>query len=178
MPASPGTFAVLAEDMRGEGDHRGTRPGIVRFPLAQLVRGLETVEHRHLTIHQHQVVRLSLDRLQRFLAVAGGIRLQVELVQHAADDLGGNAVVLGNQDAEVTGDLQRRQGAALWAWPVLAACLALREFVGQSGLEGVAGHRFGQDALDPGVAGDDLAGALLMPVSMISRMSWLRLESS
>ena len=36
-----GTFAVLAEDMRGERDHWGTRPGIVRFPLAQLVRGLK-----------------------------------------------------------------------------------------------------------------------------------------
>ena len=46
--------------------------------------------------------------------------------------------------------------AALWGSAVLAACLALREFVGQSGLEGVAGHRFGQDAFDPGVAGDDL----------------------
>src|SRR5690606_41594936 len=31
---------------------------------------------------------------------------------------------------------------------------ALRQLVGQGGLEGVAGHRLGKDALDAGVAGD------------------------
>ncbi|MNZ48446.1 hypothetical protein D3C78_661930 [compost metagenome] len=34
---------------------------------------------------------------------------------------------------------------------------ALGQLLGQSGLEGVAGHRFGQDALDPGITGNDFA---------------------
>ena len=37
------------------------------------------------------------------------------------------------------------------------AFVALGQFVRQGGLEGVAGHRLGEDALDPAVTRNDLA---------------------
>uniref|UniRef100_A0A1I8AK66 Transcriptional regulator n=1 Tax=Steinernema glaseri TaxID=37863 RepID=A0A1I8AK66_9BILA len=113
-------------------------------------------QHRHLAVHQHQVVALRLHGLQGFLAVAGGVGLQVELAEHAADHLGGDVVVFGHQDAEVGGHVQRGgQAGRLHAEHLALA--ALGQFFGQGSLEGVAGHGLGQDALDPGVAGDDLA---------------------
>ena len=40
---------------------------------------------RSITIHQHQVVTLGFHRLERFGAIAGSVRVQIELAQHAAD---------------------------------------------------------------------------------------------
>ena len=149
--------AVLAEDMRSQGNDGSTPARIPGFPFTQLVGGLKAVEHGHLAIHQDQVIRLRLDRLQRLFAVAGGVRLQVEFVQHAADDLGGNTVVLGDQDAEVTRDFERGQVLRHRCLALLSARLALREFVGQGGLQRVTGDRFGEDALDTRIARNDLA---------------------
>ncbi|MNF49210.1 hypothetical protein D3C84_304750 [compost metagenome] len=99
---------------------------------------------------------LRLHRVEGFLAIAGGIRLQVELAEHAADHLGRNAVVFGDQDAEIARHIQRSADQGRGEQRRVAAA-ALGQLVGQGGLERVAGHRLGQDALDSGVARDDLA---------------------
>ncbi|VTQ92623.1 Uncharacterised protein [Pseudomonas aeruginosa] len=135
----------------------------VGFPGAELLGGGEAVQNRHLAVHQHQVVLGRLHRAERLLAVAGGVRLEVELVQHAADDLGGDAVVLGDEDPEVARQARRLRFLGRLQVVGDAADAALGEFVGEGRLQRVAGHRLGQDALDPGVAGDDLARRVADP---------------
>ncbi|MNE80057.1 hypothetical protein D3C80_1765990 [compost metagenome] len=81
---------------------------VANFPLAQLLGGGEAIEDRHFAVHQYQVVTLGFHRLKGFFAIAGGVRLQVELAQHAADDLGRNAVVFRDQNTEITRNLDRQ----------------------------------------------------------------------
>ncbi len=147
---------MFREDVCGERDHRCANALVADFPRAQLLSGGEAIEDRHFTVHQYQVVTLGFHRLQRFFAVAGGVRVEVELAQHAANHFGGDAVVFSHQDAEVAGHghgCRRSEGRARRH----CAFAALGQFVGQGGLERVAGYRFGEDALDPAVARDDLA---------------------
>ena len=44
---------------------------------------------------------MHLDQCERLCAIAGGIRFEVELAEHAADHFGGYAVVFGDQDSEI-----------------------------------------------------------------------------
>ncbi len=160
MAVHPGlacTLFVLRKNVRRQRHHRRTNPLVADFPRPQLLGGGEAVEDRHFTVHQHQVVALGLHCLQGFFAVAGGVGLQVELAEHAANHLGGDAVVLRHQDPEVTrhGHRGRRADRRL-AW-LHGALAALGQLIGKGGLEGIAGHGFGEDALDPAVARDDLA---------------------
>ena len=138
---------VLGENVRGQCHHGRASALVADFPGTQLLGGREAIEDRHLAIHQYQVITLGLHGLEGFFAIAGGVRLQVELAQHAADDLGRDAVVFGHQNAEIAGDLDRQRWTQ-WLLHHGEALVALGQLVGQGCLEGVTGHGFGEDAFD------------------------------
>ena len=80
-------FGHLLEAERGDLPQQ-----VLHFALDLGRQRLAGLEHGHgdhaLGLAAHQADR------------AGGVRLQVELAEHAADDLGGDAVVLGHQDVQ------------------------------------------------------------------------------
>ncbi|KWV86668.1 hypothetical protein PFLmoz3_03752 [Pseudomonas fluorescens] len=149
-------FFVFRQDMRGERHHWRAHALVADFPCPQLLCGGEAIENRHFAVHQYQVIALGFHRLQRFFAVAGGVRVEIELAEHAANHFGGNAVVFGYQDAEIAG---HGHGCRCAGGRACHGCAfaALGQFISQGGLEGIASHRFGEDALDPAVARNDLA---------------------
>ena len=69
--------------------------------LADLAGGLEAVHHRHLHVHQHQVVRDGLERLEGLGAVGHGLGAQAQFLEHAQRHLLVGDIVLGQQDARL-----------------------------------------------------------------------------
>ena len=77
---------------------RGRSPG--RPARADAARRLEAVHLGHLHVHQHHVVGLALDRLDRLDAVARQVGAVAHLLQQAQRELLVHDVVLGQQDAQ------------------------------------------------------------------------------
>ena len=91
-------FAVMAM-MRGRDS--------VGPALADAARGVEAVHLGHLDVHQHDVVGLPLERLERLEAVRRDVGAVAQLVEHPERDLLVHGVVLGQEDPQ-----RRRLGHA------------------------------------------------------------------
>mgnify|MGYP002411968979 CR=1 FL=1 len=87
--------------MGRHGDHRYIRIMYFRPARPQSPRSLETVHHRHLQIHQHEVVRLRPQGFQRLQAVFGGIGAQSGFFENRKSHLAVDGVVFDEQDAYV-----------------------------------------------------------------------------
>ena len=68
------------------------------LPFAEAAGGRVAVELRHLAVHQHHVVALGDQFLQRFLAAPRGQRLDADLLQHRQGHLLVHRVVLDQQN--------------------------------------------------------------------------------
>ena len=125
--------------------------------LADLAGGIESVQHRHLQIHQDHVKRLLGDPLHRLPTIADHTHYRIDAPQILDDELLIDPVVFRQQHS---GTLQ--QGFEVLLIP-LSLGLAQVEFVGAAveqfvhlGQQGILGHRFGQKmgqphAIHPGV---------------------------
>ena len=98
----------MFEGVRGQGDDPRRRTG----PRPDPAGGLESVELRHLHVHENDVVGLALDRFHREAAVLDDVRLVAELLQHAGGDVLVDRVVLGDQQPEVGDGPPIRNGGA------------------------------------------------------------------
>ena len=96
-------LAILGQRVRRHRDD--VRAALLRPALADPARGVEAVELRHLHVHQDDVVRLPLERLDRLEAVRRDVGAVAEPLEQAERDLLVHRVVLGEQDP------QRRPGA-------------------------------------------------------------------
>ena len=65
---------------------------------ADSARGLETVHHRHLAIHQHPVVVGLDDLLQRFLAIYGDVDANSRVTEQFLRQFAIHVVVLDQQE--------------------------------------------------------------------------------
>ena len=86
---------VLGQRVRRHRDDAGSR---LRPPRADPSRRVETVELRHLHVHQHDVVPATLERLDRFETVRRDVGSVAEPVEQAERDLLVDRIVLGKQD--------------------------------------------------------------------------------
>ena len=133
---------------------------------ADQARGRDTVHHRHLHVHQHQVVRcLRLLRarhhVHRLLAVGGQIDQEVFRLQHFGGDLLVDLVVLHQQDARAAQRVEQLGGGGLAAQRRQAVAGGLHAEQGHQRIKqhGVA-DRLEQDVHDAGL-GRALAHGLL-----------------
>ncbi len=92
--------------MRGQRDNRLTLHRLARargapLALANPLRGLETIHHRHLAIHQHQIVSLAIKRFEGLLSVVDDRYVAAELQQRGLGHLLIDQIVLDHQHAGV-----------------------------------------------------------------------------
>ena len=78
-PRREARFAILLHRVRRHRDDAG--PRLRRPALADPARGVETVQLGHLHVHQHDVVGLSLERLQRLEPVRRDVGAVAELLE-------------------------------------------------------------------------------------------------
>ena len=72
-------LAVAGHGVGGHGhDRQVAHGGLAGFDLAPAAGGRVTVQHRHLAVHQHQVVGVAGHLRQRDLAVGGGVAFVAE----------------------------------------------------------------------------------------------------
>ena len=55
--------------------------------LANRARGFQAVHFRHHHVHENQIIRLPVKRVERFPAVGGQVRLVAQLLQDAHGNL-------------------------------------------------------------------------------------------
>ena len=140
-------IGVADQRVGGQRDDRQTlRLPADLFPLPDLARRFIAVHHRHLAVHQHDVVAAALHRGQRFLAVGHDVEFATERLQHVARDELVDAVVFGHQHAAV--QAQRRAGGTDRRLLGGDAADGLR----QCTVELVAAHRLGEISADAGFA--------------------------
>ncbi len=87
-------------------DDRRAPPPATRLDGADFAGGRDAVHHRHLDVHQDQVVVASGPGLDRLLAVRNDVDGQAEGGDHRLQHQLVGGVVLGRQDAQ-RGDLRR-----------------------------------------------------------------------
>ncbi len=77
--------------------------GVLPPPLAfaNASRGLEPIHDRHLTVHEHQVVSLPVQTVERLLAVIGDLHRTAELREHGLGDFLVHQVIFDQQNAGV-----------------------------------------------------------------------------
>ena len=93
---------LVGERVGGQGDDRGALAVVAGLRRADLARGVDAVHHRHLDIHQHQVVATGPPRLDRLLAVGDDVDVDAQRVHHRGQHLTVGGIVLGGQQAQVT----------------------------------------------------------------------------
>ena len=91
-------LAILGERVRRHRDD--VRAALGRPALADPARRVEAVELRHLDVHQDDVVRPALERLDRLEPVVRDVGAVAELLEEAQRDLLVHRVVLREQDAK------------------------------------------------------------------------------
>ena len=98
-------FVVLTQRVCGDGDDRDPRAAAL-LPLADRAGCLKAVHDRHLTVHQHGVVFVVRERVDRLLPVLDGGGAKAEPRRLAHQHLLIDGVVLGDQHpqaAEIPG---------------------------------------------------------------------------
>src|SRR5918993_1937967 len=83
----PGGEALLAVALHRVRCHRNDRRAARPKALPDQAGGLEAVEFRHLHIHQHDVVRLAFERIERLEAGLGEVRVVTKPPQQRNDQL-------------------------------------------------------------------------------------------
>jgi len=98
-PRSKALFPVTLHGMSGHGNDRDMLACSL-FPLTDPARGFQTVEQRHLNIHQDHVKVLPVEGFERFPAVACDQYLMAAPFEHSHCDPLIDQVVFGDQDAQ------------------------------------------------------------------------------
>jgi len=80
----------------------------VALPHSNCRRGLITIQLRHLAIHENDVVRQSLDRLDRVFTVGGNVDPAPTPIEYARCDFLVDRVVLRDKDSQFGAPFGRR----------------------------------------------------------------------
>ncbi len=99
MLVHAGIDTKLAVGLRSIGGHGQYRQHLPALVPADFACGLQAVHHRHLHIHQHQVVSSGERHFEGFLTVAGNFDDKAFILQDFAGDLLIEQVVFRQQDA-------------------------------------------------------------------------------
>src|ERR1700726_1250557 len=94
-PGGKAPCAVAHEGVGGHRDHGGMR--VAGLPVAELTRGVISVELRHLAVHQNGRVRVPLERVQRLAAVSDRLDAVTATLEHADSHESVDLVVLRDQ---------------------------------------------------------------------------------
>ena len=130
----------------------GHRHGGVPLVVANVRRGLKAVHHRHLTVHENQVVSASAQPVERLAAIVRDVHGAAKWRQHGAGDFLVDHVVLDQQDPRSLKRQARpaapgRRGFAQWAQAAIIPEQPAQAFP-QRGLE----HGLVEILVDPGLA--------------------------
>ena len=109
IPASPARRRLSGMASAESAIDRRTRAALRRFALPERAGGRVAVEHRHLDVHQHEVVAAHGQRRQRLGAAADEVVGDAELAQEQRDHELVGRVVLDDQTVQRRGGGRRRR---------------------------------------------------------------------
>ena len=96
------TFSIAAHGVGGQRHNWQSLAVGGIFQSAPAAGGVKAIQHRHLTIHQHQIpITFPAQTGQSVLAVIRMLGMQPQLLQHGLDDLQVDRVVFHHQDAGI-----------------------------------------------------------------------------
>ena len=136
-PGIEAGLAILGEGVGRHGDDRHRRPP---GQGTDLPRGLQALGHRHLHVHQHQVVGGLAHPVYGLAAVFGEIDVQPDTEQQFAGHFAVDRVVIDEQDAPRAARAQ----ALLWTPGAMYRRRAVRGAARQQALDRVVHPRRGQ----------------------------------
>lgn len=94
-------FAVLQEGIGGQGHHRNRIRGCSQ--LTQQTGGCQPVQARHVHIHEHQIRRLLLHSIERFLPILSQTHAVAHALEEQAHVPAVDRVIVHHQQGQATG---------------------------------------------------------------------------
>ena len=107
--------AVEQAGVAGAGEHHHGRAGVACAQFSDQVRAVGTVA-RHGEIGQHGVAVVAFDQVQQLGAARAADNLHQVGLQHDADAVQDDGMVVGDDDARVHAGSSKSEAAHLW-WP-------------------------------------------------------------